>query len=102
MATKHDGTNVNKSRRHALRSLAVLGATAAAPAMLLADAAPAYACNGTTPKSQMQYQSTPKGNHDCKNCQLYCPGKTAKAMGTCKLVKGSISPKGWCVAWTPA
>lgn len=102
MATKHDDANVNKGRRHALRSLAMMGATAAAPALLLADTVPAEACTGTTSKSAMQYQGKPKGKDQCSNCQLFCPGSSAKAMGTCKLVKGSISPKGWCVAWTPA
>jgi len=99
-----DKTSAGISRRTVLRNLATLGAAAAAPASLLVDASAAHAatkCHGTTPKSALQYQSKPKGSHSCSNCQLFCPGPSSTAMGTCKVVKGSISPKGWCSAWTP-
>jgi hypothetical protein len=29
------------------------------------------------------------------------PGKTAHALGTCKIVDGEISPHGHCIAFTP-
>lgn len=96
-----DTTKPRMTRRTALRSLAALGAGAAAPAFFLPGTAQADTCHGSSSKSSLQYQDKPKGSHNCSNCQLFCPGSTPKAMGTCKLVKGSISPKGWCVAWTP-
>jgi len=45
-----------------------------------------------------QYQSSPKNGQKCAGCSLYIPAKTnpTTANGTCKLVKGAISPKGWC------
>lgn len=47
------------------------------------------------------YQATPHGNDVCSNCIHFIPGSTPDAMGTCKVVEGSISPKGWCVAYAP-
>lgn len=50
-------------------------------------------------KKQMQYQDKPKGKQDCSNCLQFIPGKSAKADGGCKVVAGSISPNGWCIAY---
>ena len=47
----------------------------------------------------MQYQDHPKGNQQCSNCLQFIPGKSATAMGECKVVAGPISPKGWCIAY---
>ena len=38
---------------------------------------------------------------DCGDCIQFIPGKTPKAMGTCKVVEGEINPHGHCVAFTP-
>lgn len=88
-------------RRAALkRMLGISVAAAAAPALLLETRARAAGqCHGATPKSAMQYQDHPHGKEMCSTCTHFCPGATAKAMGTCKVVKGAISPQGWCVAW---
>jgi hypothetical protein len=45
-----------------------------------------------------QYQTKPKNGQQCSTCTLYVPAKSspATANGTCKLVKGTIAPKGWC------
>lgn len=68
---------------------------------------PAFAAVASTgaraagsPKSAVKYQDKPKDGHDCKGCKFFKPGKTAKANGTCSVVSGSISPNGWCVAWS--
>lgn len=90
------------NRRSILQKMAILPALASVPAWLVSQTA--YAddqCNGQTPKAALQYQDKPKGNHRCDNCMQFCPGPKPSAMGTCKIVKGSISPKGWCSAWTP-
>ena len=50
-------------------------------------------------KTQFKYQSTPKNGHQCSQCSLYIAGSSATANGTCKIVDGSISPKGWCTAF---
>lgn len=85
------------NRRIALKRL--LGSTlvlGAAPLLAVSDA---WACDGTESKSATMYQSKPHGKMECSNCAQFCPGKTAQAMGTCKVVEGSISPHGWCVEW---
>lgn len=80
------------SRKQILAGLIMLPALAAV-------ASTAASANGS-PKSAVQYQDKPKGGHDCKGCKFFKPGKTAKANGTCSVVAGSISPNGWCVAWS--
>lgn len=50
-------------------------------------------------KAAMQYRDTPNGKQECSNCSLFVPGSSAKANGTCKVVDGSISPHGYCVAY---
>ena len=47
------------------------------------------------------YVTHPVGGKQCSTCSLFIPGKNMKAAGTCKLVKGSISPKGWCKFYSP-
>jgi len=65
-----------------------LGAFAALRAEAEADA--------TMDPKTAAYQTTPKSGAQCSTCSLYIPGKSMSANGTCKLVKGAISPKGWC------
>ncbi|SCZ31614.1 high-potential iron-sulfur protein [Afifella marina] len=36
------------------------------------------------------YQTTPKGRQECDNCRHF------QAPDACKVVQGTISPKGWC------
>lgn len=100
MSADQKGTDLG--RRHALRRLAMLGAAAASPAFLASETAFAAApksCHGTTAKASVRYQKHPKDTHKCSNCTHFCPGSSAKAMGSCEVVKGSISPHGWCLAW---
>ncbi len=44
-----------------------------------------------------KYQSTPQSGQQCDGCMQFIPGNTASADGTCKIVDGRISPKGWCM-----
>jgi hypothetical protein len=39
------------------------------------------------------------GGQKCSGCSLFIPGKSMKP-GTCKLVKGSIAPGGYCKFWS--
>jgi hypothetical protein len=50
-------------------------------------------------KAAMKYQETPNGSKACANCMQFIPGSDPKANGTCKVVEGSISPHGYCIAW---
>lgn len=83
----------NITRGGALRNLIVLPALAAACAM----GATTYALADS--RTDLKYQSTPKGKQKCDGCTLFVPGKTASANGTCKVISGPISPNGWCTAF---
>lgn len=50
-------------------------------------------------QDQFKYQTKPNGTKKCSNCSLFIPGKTATATGTCKVVDGTISPNGYCIAY---
>lgn len=88
----------NPKRRVILMQTFVAGATTIAAGALLRSR-PAYASKAT--KASMMYQDKPHGTAACGNCNQFVPGASASAMGTCKVVDGAISPKGWCVAYTP-
>jgi hypothetical protein len=83
------------TRKEALRQLIVLPALAG-----LAVAGTSAIAQAKASKSQFKYQSKPHGKQKCSGCSLYIPGKTASADGSCKLVEGSISPNGWCTAFS--
>lgn len=84
------------TRKEALSSLIVLPALAG---LFVATGGIADA-KGT--KAQFKYQARPNGAQACAGCSLFIPGKTgAAAPGTCKVVGGAISPKGWCTAFSP-
>ena len=82
---------MNTSRRDALK----LGAAALAGACLARNAA----AQAKATKQAMQYQDQPKNGQTCDQCMHWVPGPDAKAQGTCKVVDGPISPKGWCAAF---
>ena len=53
-------------------------------------------------KSVVQYEDVGKQKGaDCDDCVQFIPGKTANALGTCKIVEGEINPHGHCIAFTP-
>ncbi|HUA07696.1 MAG TPA: hypothetical protein VMA98_00355 [Candidatus Acidoferrales bacterium] len=79
----------SQSRKEALRTLIVLPALAGAVAMSggVADAA--------SNKAQFKYQDHPgKGGAKCSQCSLFKPPHS------CKVVTGTISPNGWCIAFS--
>lgn len=78
------------SRREYIgRTLVVLGTLG------LARGAVAQPAN-KVPQKDAQYQATPKNDQTCDMCQYFVAGAQPNAPGTCQLVEGSISPKGWC------
>lgn len=85
------------TRRKFLKGTALLATITALPALVASKTATAAKLT----KAAMQYQDDPKGEQECVKCVQYISGKTAKANGACKVVEGSISPKGWCVAYAP-
>ena len=53
----------------------------------------------TLRKSLAYVDKSPHADKDCTNCVQYVPG-SADACGSCKLVKGPIHPKGYCISWS--
>ncbi len=92
-----DGFNKKVSRRSVLNGAAMLAGAAAVPGLMASKQALA----GKAPKAAMQYRDHPNGNKECSICMQFIPGKNPKANGTCKVVAGSISPHGYCIAWAP-
>jgi hypothetical protein len=82
------------TRRIFVSNVVVLPALAG---LLLAETTAAQAKGS---KAQFKYQSTPNSGHKCSQCTFFIPGSSATANGTCKIVDGSISPSGWCTAFS--
>lgn len=77
------------SRRRLLRSMVLLTG-ASLTAGLGADRALAQQ---KVSKESMKYQDKPSGEKQCSNCAQFV------APGSCKVVDGTISPQGYCLAW---
>ncbi|HKK14865.1 MAG TPA: high-potential iron-sulfur protein [Gammaproteobacteria bacterium] len=82
------------SRRSVLKGVAALAGATIGSTLLVGNAA------ANAPKSAMQYQDHPKNGEECSTCIQYIPGSSPDAMGACKLLKGSISPHGYCLAYS--
>ena len=62
----------------------------------------ARAAESKLAKSAVQYVDAGRiPDKDCDDCTQFIPGKTAKAMGSCKIVEGEINPHGHCIAFSP-
>jgi hypothetical protein len=87
------------SRRLIFKKLGTLFVTSTAVSAILAACAEA---DTLATKDSVQYQTTPNDGDQCSKCRNFIPGSTAAADGTCKVVAGSISPTGYCLAFSPA
>ncbi len=87
-------SSTGMTRRTFVANAVVLPALAG---LLLAETANADA---KTSKAQVKYQATPKTGQKCSLCTFFMPGSSSTANGTCKIVDGSISPNGWCTAFS--
>ncbi len=74
------------SRRSLLAGVAVAGS---APIFAM-SVTPAMA---KISQSAVAYQTSPKDDRSCSNCNLF------QAPSTCKTVDGTVSPNGWCKIW---
>lgn len=55
---------------------------------------------GHIAQTAVQYQTKPKNGQQCSQCRFFINNaKNKTANGGCTQVAGSISPKGWCVAY---
>ena len=78
---------------------AFIGGAILLPALCGALSAPALADGNKASKDSMHYQTSPNGNKQCSGCQFFIPASDPKSDGTCKIVEGSISPNGYCMAF---
>jgi hypothetical protein len=76
--------------------IGVTAGLASSPVLLAAAAARA---GGQTPKSDVGYQYTPKGEQRCGLCASFIPGVDPSAVGACRIVAGPIPQNGWCQLW---
>jgi len=83
------------------REFIKLGGVAMAAASLMCLSNRAVAATNAAMRSAMKYQDKPSDGKSCSGCAQFIPGKTAKALGGCKLFQGDteISPTGYCIAW---
>ena len=93
-----DFNSKKMSRRSILKGAALLAGIAIVPAVVASKGASAAS---KASQAAMHYQGHPNGQLECVNCTQFIPGKSAKANGTCKVVEGSISPHGYCLAFAP-
>ena len=87
------------SRRRLFRQGVTIAGGAALGGLMLKVQAPAQAAKVS--QAVAKYQDKPHGTQQCDGCMQYIPGKGSTANGACKIVDGSISPKGWCMFFTP-
>jgi High potential iron-sulfur protein len=74
------------TRRQVMRAgLAAVGAVVA----------PSTEAQEKIAQAMVQYQPTPKDGNKCSTCVNF------EAPASCKIVAGSISPNGWCIAYAP-
>ena len=84
------------------RSIVKGGVYALAGIAIASLARPGAAAETKLAKAAVQYVDAGKEEgKDCDDCIQFIPGKTPKAMGTCKIVEGDINPHGHCIAFTP-
>ncbi|HKU68173.1 MAG TPA: high-potential iron-sulfur protein [Candidatus Baltobacteraceae bacterium] len=78
------------TRSDALKQIVVLPALAGA--LIAGEALPAWAADN---KKQFHYQNKPgKNGEKCSQCRFFKPPHS------CSVVTGTISPNGWCTAWS--
>ena len=82
------------SRRSVLKGAAMIAGATVGSSLLVGNA------SAKVPKAAMHYRDHPNGNDQCSTGIQFIPGSSPKSMGTCKLVQGSISPHGYCVAYS--
>ena len=70
------------------------------PAFAALLAAPAAADASKASQAAMHYQNTPNGDMHCSLCRFFIPAQDPKSNGSCQVVDGSISPNGYCMAYS--
>lgn len=77
-----------------------LGGVIALPALAGLLTAAASADSSKASQASMHYQTSPSGSMQCSGCQFFIPAQDTTSSGSCKIVDGSISPHGYCIAYS--
>lgn len=85
MSDQQDRPPNRLSRRRLLKNTAIAAGGVAAFTSFVCKRAEAKAA-----QKLVGYQETPHGAQECDNCAQF------EAPSSCKVVDGTISPKGWC------
>lgn len=76
-----------------------IGSAIALPA--LAAAIPGLArADSKASQASLHYQDKPNGDYQCSKCKFFIAAGDPSANGTCQIVEGSISPHGFCDAFS--
>lgn len=88
----------------ARRQVLKMGSAVLAMIPVMAISGKTYAATNAAMRASFKYQNKPDGDKSCRGCVQFIPGKTAKALGGCKIYPGDteISPNGYCIAWVAA
>ncbi|MGE4530269.1 MAG: iron oxidase [Acidithiobacillus sp.] len=89
------------NRRDWLKSTSKIAVAAAVAPLVFSSVANASTADALQSKSSVSYQDHPSGKDMCSNCAHFVPGPSPVVAGTCKVVAGKISPKGYCYAYSP-
>lgn len=88
---------VKSARRRMLK----LGGAALAVIPVMVLSGRTYAAKNAAMRTAFKYQGNPEGDKQCSGCVQFVPGKSATALGGCKIYPGDteVSPQGYCTAW---
>jgi hypothetical protein len=95
-----NGQDFKQTRRNMLKGVVFTAGTATV-AGLAGRQAHAAAGAKLISKSVVKYQDKPNGDKECSKCIQFIPGASVIANGTCGAVNGTISPHGYCLAFSP-
>jgi hypothetical protein len=60
---------------------------------------PSVRANAKADKRDFFYQEKPKDGKSCESCRMF--SLATGGTGMCAIVDGNVSPKGWCLAYSP-
>ena len=98
--TKKEEAQMNEDLDKLISRRTLLKGAAAVTCVAFASAFAGKAFAAKSTKAASNYQDKPNGDKKCSNCNLFVPGKTPAADGTCQVVEGSISPEGYCTLYS--
>ena len=89
-------STIKKSRRAMLQKSATL---LAGMGMMVIFMRNESAVAGTASKTDLNYQNSPRNGKRCATCTAFIPDGQGGG-GTCRIVEGTVTPNGWCMAYS--